>query len=263
MATHKPRKRFGQHFLTDSRTIERIVRDVAPTESDHIVEIGPGQRALTDALAQRSGRLTLIEIDRDLIGRLQEAYADDPSVTIINADALTVDISALGQSLRVVGNLPYNISTPLLFHLLEHLEAVQDCHFMLQKEVVDRLVARAGDKAYGRLSVMTGCRMSAEHLFDVPPEAFDPPPKVQSAVLRMQPVSSVDRRGTHAHFDRVVRQAFSLRRKTLRNALRGWVSAEQMAAAEIDPRRRPETLTIAEFDKLAELSDFSETDCAE
>ncbi|MEL6366507.1 MAG: 16S rRNA (adenine(1518)-N(6)/adenine(1519)-N(6))-dimethyltransferase RsmA [Pseudomonadota bacterium] len=253
MNTHKPRKRFGQHFLSDTSVVDRMLRAIAPKPGEHMVEIGPGQRALTEGLEPRTDQLTLIELDRDLVLELQQVYRENKQVRIVSGDALNQDYGALGGPLRLVGNLPYNISTPLLFHLLQHIDVVIDMHFMLQKEVVDRIVARAGDKAYGRLSVMLGCAFDAEHLFDVGPEAFDPPPKVRSAIVRLTPLPESGRLGLDSNFEPVVKRAFSMRRKTLRNALRDFVDAEQMMNIGIDPGRRPETLSIAEFDALSRL----------
>ncbi|MEL7310532.1 MAG: 16S rRNA (adenine(1518)-N(6)/adenine(1519)-N(6))-dimethyltransferase RsmA [Pseudomonadota bacterium] len=261
MNSHRPRKRFGQHFLVDQSIISAIVRAVAPTTTDHVVEIGPGQRALTDSLSRASGQLSLIEIDRDLVRSLHAAYQDQSHIRVIEADALTQDFSAMGSDLRVVGNLPYNISTPLLFHLLDHQHAIRDMHFMLQKEVVDRIAAEAGEKAYGRLSVMVARSLTAEALFDVPPEAFDPPPKVQSAVVRLTPKPQQQRLGQSPGFAALVKQAFSMRRKTLRNSLRDWLTPDDIEACGIDPSRRPETLSISEFDALARKANASETDC--
>jgi 16S rRNA (adenine1518-N6/adenine1519-N6)-dimethyltransferase len=181
MAKHRARKRFGQHFLSDPGIIDAIVRAVHPTADDVIVEIGPGQGAITDALARSAGHLHAVELDRDLVARLRRRYEDNPNVTVHEADALQFDFASLGDRIRVVGNLPYNISTPLLFHLLKFRSRILDMHFMLQKEVVDRMAASPGSKAYGRLGIMLGCHLNIESLFDVPREAFDPPPEVTSA----------------------------------------------------------------------------------
>jgi 16S rRNA (adenine1518-N6/adenine1519-N6)-dimethyltransferase len=255
MPAHKARKRFGQHFLVDNGVIDAILRAVDAKSDDHVVEIGPGQRALTDGLAARAGQLTLLELDRDLVARLQQAYAQAEHIRIISTDALAQDFGELGSDLRIVGNLPYNISTPLLFHLLEYETSVQDMHFMLQKEVVDRIVARAGDKAYGRLGVMLGCKLDAQHLLDVPPEAFDPPPRVQSAVVRLRPLPQARRLGQSPVFPELVKRAFAMRRKTLRNTLRELLTAEQIESVGIDSARRAETLSIEEFDRLANIAD--------
>ena len=269
---HRPKKRFGQHFLRDARVIERIVAAFAPQPTDHVVEIGPGEGVLTQALAGRVAHLDLVELDRDLAAQLAHTYAGAPAIAVHQADALKFDFRALaphrdvpvsretggrerpvpGQALRLIGNLPYNISTPLLFHALEQVECVRDMLFMLQKEVVDRLAAPPGGKDYGRLSVMVQYRCRVEKLFTVPPGAFNPPPKVDSAVVRLTPHATppVGVRDP-AVFARVVQAAFSQRRKTLRNSLKGLVSAEAMTALGIDPVRRAETLGLQEFAALA------------
>lgn len=249
---HRPRKRFGQHFLTSSEIIDQIVAAVAPREGETIVEIGPGQAAITAPLAKLASELHAIEFDRDLAAALQIQYADNDHVIIHEADALKFDFSSLGTDLRIVGNLPYNISTPLLFHLLEYKSCIADAHFMLQKEVVDRMCASPGNKSYGRLTVMLGCQMEVVPLFDVPPSAFSPPPKVTSSIIRMRPIPAPgveildkDLLAT------IVRSAFSRRRKTLRNALQGVVEVSDMAAVGIDPGLRPEQLPIAAWLALA------------
>ncbi|MEO0575844.1 MAG: 16S rRNA (adenine(1518)-N(6)/adenine(1519)-N(6))-dimethyltransferase RsmA [Pseudomonadota bacterium] len=251
MSGHRPRKRFGQHFLTDPHAIMRILDAVNPTAKDHIVEIGPGQGALTDALARHAQTLTLVELDRDLVKRLQRRYEAHEHVQIVSADALTVDFAALGESLRIVGNLPYNISTPLLFHLRASARRTVDMHFMLQKEVVDRIAATPGSKHYGRLSVMLQCCFDTLSLFDVGPEAFDPPPKVNSSVIRLTPKDAVDPMTQTAAFADLVLQAFSQRRKTIRNSLRQQLSIAQIIAADVDPGARPETLSVQDFARLS------------
>jgi 16S rRNA (adenine1518-N6/adenine1519-N6)-dimethyltransferase len=251
---HTPRKRFGQHFLHERGVIDRILLALSPRDGERIVEIGPGEGALTLPLLARTGTLTAIEIDRDLIPRLRGAASGIGTLTIVEADALTIDLSALaaGGMLRLVGNLPYNISTPLLFHMLDHASVVTDMHFMLQKEVVDRMGAGPGSKVYGRLSVMLQARCTVEPLFMVPPGAFRPPPKVDSAVVRLVPLPPDQIAVAHrAMFDRVVRAAFSQRRKTLRNALQQLASAEKLAAAGIDPGARAEDIEVAAFIGLA------------
>jgi 16S rRNA (adenine1518-N6/adenine1519-N6)-dimethyltransferase len=245
---HTPRKRFGQHFLHERGIIDRILLALDPRPGERIVEIGPGEGALTLPLLARHGALTAIEIDRDLIPRLRAAAAGVGELTVVEADALTVDLTALagGGTLRLVGNLPYNISTPLLFHALEHMAAVRDMHFMLQKELVDRMAAGPGSKVYGRLSVMLQARCRVEPLFRVPPGAFRPPPKVDSAVVRLLPLPAADIRiGDARAFDAVVRAGFAQRRKTLRNALQGALSAAAIAAAGIDPGARAEDVDVA------------------
>jgi 16S rRNA (adenine1518-N6/adenine1519-N6)-dimethyltransferase len=249
---HRPRKRFGQHFLVDPGVIGAIVDAIRPTSQDLIVEIGPGLSAMTRTLARSAGRLHAIELDRDLAARLESEFAGSPSVTIHEADALKFDYLKLGSNLRIVGNLPYNISTPLLFHLLQYRDAIIDMHFMLQKEVVDRMAAEPGSKAYGRLGIMLGCHYDIESLFDVERDAFDPPPEVRSAVVRMRPLPS----GTYDIKDedalsRLVAQAFSQRRKTIRNALRGMVDEETLDYVGIDPGLRPEAIPIADYVQLA------------
>ena len=252
MSKHRARKRFGQHFLTDPGVIDAIVRAVHATGDDVVIEIGPGQGAITDSLARAAGHLHLVELDRDLAARLRKRYADRDNVTVHEADALAFDFSSLGPRVRIVGNLPYNISTPLLFHLLGFREHIVDMHFMLQKEVVARMAAEPGSKAYGRLGIMLRCYLDVEPLFDVPPEAFDPPPEVMSAVVRLDPLPP----GTYdIDSDRalstLVATAFMQRRKTLRNALRKEADAEDLAAVGIDPGLRPEQVGIADYVRLS------------
>ncbi|MGE0081442.1 MAG: 16S rRNA (adenine(1518)-N(6)/adenine(1519)-N(6))-dimethyltransferase RsmA [Thiohalomonadaceae bacterium] len=252
---HQARKRFGQNFLRDHTVIDRIVRAVNPRPGERVVEIGPGLGALTGPLLQALGRLDVVELDRDLIPHLQEKFAGAGELRIHQADALRFDFRTLagpGEPLRVVGNLPYNISTPLIFHLIEQADVIRDMHFMLQKEVVDRLAAAPDTADYGRLSVMVQYYCKVERLFMVPPGAFHPVPKVDSAVVRLVPYREAPVQvNDQERFARLVAQAFSQRRKTLRNTLRGWVAAETMAALDIDPGRRAETLTLAEFAALA------------
>jgi 16S rRNA (adenine1518-N6/adenine1519-N6)-dimethyltransferase len=248
----RPRKRFGQHFLTDPAVIDAIITAVAPGPNDVVVEIGPGRGAITTSLARRAGTLHAIELDRDLAAELERRFAGTPNVTIHQADALSFDYARLGDQLRVVGNLPYNISTPLLFALLRQQERIVDMHVMLQKEVVDRIAAAPGSKAYGRLGIMLGCHFRTERLFEVDRLAFVPPPDVMSGVVRLTPLPA----GTfaiddEALFARLVATAFSQRRKTVRNALRGLVSETQLLAAGIDPRVRPEAISIADYVGLA------------
>ncbi|MEM9171159.1 MAG: 16S rRNA (adenine(1518)-N(6)/adenine(1519)-N(6))-dimethyltransferase RsmA [Pseudomonadota bacterium] len=252
--THRARKRFGQHFLTDVSVIRRILDAVADSRDHAVIEIGPGLGALTEALARRSQTLSLIEIDRDLAARLREQYADSPSVCVVEADVLSVDWQALlanSPDARIVGNLPYNISTPLLFRLVDVRELIHSAVFMLQKEVVDRMVAAPGSRTYGRLSVMLQARFSLEHLFDVPPECFDPPPKVDSAVVYLEPLHTTDPRTDSEVFAQLVTQAFSQRRKTIRNSLRGLIDTATIESLGIDPGKRPEALAIDEFATLA------------
>jgi 16S rRNA (adenine1518-N6/adenine1519-N6)-dimethyltransferase len=251
------RKRFGQHFLHDPGVLRRIVAAIDPRPGERIVEIGPGRGALTLPLLERCGRLEVIEIDRDLAALLPGLAAGRGELVVHEADVLDVDFAALhagGQKLRVCGNLPYNISTPLLFRLLESRAVIADMHFMLQKEVVDRMVAPPGGKQYGRLTVMLAAACRAEALFRVGRGAFQPPPAVDSAVVRLVPhLGDPFPLPDPGRFARVVAAAFSKRRKTLRNSLRGLIDAAQFAAAGIDADRRPETLAPAEFARLAAL----------
>ena len=253
-AAHVTKKRFGQHFLHDQHILRRIVEAVSPRAGDTLVEIGPGEGALTFPLLKAAGHLTAIELDRDLIEPLRARAVGIGELTIVHRDVLSVDFGALaaGKRLRLVGNLPYNISTPILFHVLEHAPAIEDMHFMLQKEVVERMAAEPGSKTYGRLSVMLQLRCSVEPLFGVPPGAFRPPPKVESAVVRLVPFAAADLPDTDfAMIERVVRAAFGQRRKTLGNALSTVADANQIVAAGIDPRARAEQLAPADFVALA------------
>lgn len=250
----RPRKRFGQHFLHDSGVIAKIVDTIAPQSGERLVEIGPGLGALTIPLLQRHGRLEVVELDRDLIPLLVERCRAVGDLVVHQGDALRFDFTTLasGGRIRLVGNLPYNISTPLLFHLLDHAAVIEDMHFMLQKEVVDRMAAGAGDRAYGRLSVMLAARCTVQPLFDIGPGAFTPPPKVHSAVVRLVPHGRAPFAiGDPERYARIVNQAFSMRRKTLRNALKGLVDVEQIEAAGLDPGARPETVSPEAFGLLA------------
>ncbi len=260
MLNHRPRKRFGQNFLRDGEVCEHILRCLDPKPGDHIVEIGPGRGALTERLVSAATRLDLIEIDRDLAAGLRDRYHRHADRVLVHeADALKFDLASLvnekGVALRLVGNLPYNISTPLLFRCFTFSTLISDMHFMLQKEVVDRMCAPAGSKAYGRLSVMVGFFAHVQRLFDVPPSAFSPPPRVTSTVVRLMlrptpPVACEVR-----DLERVVRAAFSKRRKTIRNALRGMLSESAIAGAGVDPGARAEQINLAEFAALARLAD--------
>ena len=250
----RPRKRFGQHFLHDQSVIQRILAAIDPRPGEPLVEIGPGLGALTGGLLRGVGRLEVIELDRDVIPELVARVGALGELVVHEADALRVDIAQLaaGRRLRICGNLPYNISTPLLFHLLEAAPHIADMHFMLQKEVVDRMAAGANDEAYGRLSVMLAVVAEVEPLFIVGPGAFRPPPRVQSAVVRLRPRPAPPfALPDPARFARIVANAFNQRRKTLRNSLRGQVDEAGFAAAGIDPIRRAETLTPADFGRLA------------
>ena len=253
-APHQHKKRFGQHFLHDPGLIRRIVQAVAPRAGDRLVEIGPGAGAITLPLLREAGQLTVIELDRDLIPRIQAAAQGVGELEVIHADVLTVDFTALarGGTLRLVGNLPYNISSPILFHCLEHAGAIADMHFMLQKEVVERMAAPPGSKVYGRLSVMLQLACRVEPLFRVPPGAFTPPPKVDSAVVRLTPLPEAERPDADpVRIERVVRHAFGQRRKTLANALQGVLTPAQITAAGVDPKVRAEQLAPAQFVALA------------
>ncbi|MCR4346071.1 MAG: 16S rRNA (adenine(1518)-N(6)/adenine(1519)-N(6))-dimethyltransferase RsmA [Sulfuricaulis sp.] len=251
---YHPKKRFGQHFLHDRHVIGRIVAALAPRPDDHVVEIGPGKGALTRELAAHLAHFDAVELDRDLLAHLPSIFPPD-KLTLHGADALEYDFCQLvqkGRKLRLVGNLPYNISTPLLFHLLDQAHCIQDMLFMLQKEVVQRLAASPGGKDYGRLSVMIQYRCRVEKLFDVAPGSFTPPPKVDSAMVRLVPLATPPVAiNDEAQFARVVRAAFASRRKTLRNNMKGLLSGDDMTALGIDPIRRAETLTLAEFAALS------------
>ena len=248
---HIPRKRFGQHFLADRGIIDAIVDAIDPRPGQAMVEIGPGLAALTQPLVERLGHLTVIELDRDLAARLR----DHPQLTVIESDVLKVDFSSVRQQagalkLRVVGNLPYNISTPILFHLLDYVDVIEDQHFMLQKEVIERMVARPATSDYGRLSVMLQWRYAMENVLFVPPESFDPPPRVDSAVVRMVPhaePAALD----PALLSTIVRVAFSQRRKILRHTLGQWLE-EKGHAGPFDVQRRAEEVPVAEYVALAQ-----------
>ena len=256
--THKARKRFGQNFLHDHNIIHSIIAHVQARENQHWVEIGPGQGALTAPLLAKNVQLDVVELDRDLVELLQRKFSQQTRFTIHSADALNFDFAALaqdGEKLHVIGNLPYNISTPLLFHLLESSHCIADMHFMLQKEVVDRICAEPGSKQYGRLSVMMQYFCQPEWLFDVPPESFDPVPKVMSAIIRLiphpQPPVAI---ASMNCFSQLVTAAFSQRRKTIRNSLSLLLTEAQIAGVGINPSARAETLTLEEFAILSNLA---------
>jgi 16S rRNA (adenine1518-N6/adenine1519-N6)-dimethyltransferase len=243
---HIARKRFGQNFLTDSGVIDAIVRAVQPKPGENMVEIGPGLMAMTQPLVERLGRLTVIELDRDLAARLRQ----HPQLSVVESDVLKVDFAQFGPGLRVVGNLPYNISSPILFHLLPHADQVLDQHFMLQKEVVDRMAATPQHGDYGRLSVMLQWRYDVEWLFDVPPEAFDPPPKVTSAIVRMTPLRAPAPLDVTL-LEELVQVAFSQRRKLLRHTLGRWLDQRRFTG-DFDVQRRAEEVPVAEYLRLCQ-----------
>lgn len=255
----RPKKSFGQHFLHDRRYIDRIVTAMMPNADDVVVEIGPGEGALTLPLLKAAGKLTAIELDTDLIPGLQARAATQGELEVVQTDVLKVDFTALAQRLgvdrlRIAGNLPYYISTPILFHCVEHFAAIRDMHFMLQKEVVDRMAAAPGSKIYGRLSVMLQLACRVEPLFTVPAEAFRPPPKVESAVVRLTPLEPEQRHDAPPlAVSAVVKAAFGQRRKTLGNALKQLLDAEMIRAAGIDPVARAETLAPDDFVRLAKV----------
>ena len=254
---HHPRKRFGQNFLRDQGVIRRIITSIAPAPGDALVEIGPGQGAITTGLLRASGTLDVVELDRDLVRPLAQRCAGDGELRIHSADALTFDFCSLtpaGGRLRVVGNLPYNISTPLLFHLLERIDCIRDMHFMLQREVVLRMAAEPGCKAYGRLSVMLQSRCRVTPLFDVPPAAFYPAPRVDSAFVRITPLADPPVIRDPARFARLVASAFNQRRKTLRNSLAKLIGSGVFEQAGVDPSLRADALPVAGFVRLANAS---------
>ncbi|HET6433365.1 16S rRNA (adenine(1518)-N(6)/adenine(1519)-N(6))-dimethyltransferase RsmA [Dyella sp.] len=256
----RPKKSFGQHFLHEKRYIERIVSAVAPRDGDTVVEIGPGEGALTLPLLAAARQLTAIELDTDLIPALAVRAAAVGKLEIIQADVLKVDFRTLAKrlgaaQLRVAGNLPYYISSPILFHCVEHADAIQDMHFMLQKEVVERMAAAPGSKVYGRLSVMLQLACRVTPLFDVPPEAFRPPPKVDSSVVRLVPLPPAERHDADPErLYNIVKAAFAQRRKTLSNGLKQQMSADAIRQAGVDPGARAETLSPQEFVSLAKVA---------
>jgi len=249
---HIPRKRFGQNFLNDEAVIAAIVAAVAPQPGDRVVEIGPGLGALTRPLAATLDRLHVIEIDRDIVARLRDLFPP-ARVTVHEGDALRFDFGALGAGLRVIGNLPYNISTPLLFHLAQYAGTIRDIHVMLQKEVVERMVAAPSCAEYGRLSVMLQYRFEMERVLDVAPDAFHPVPKVESAVVRMTPFALLPHPARdETAFARIVTAAFAQRRKTLRNALRGYFKPVDFERLSVDAGLRAQDLRLADFIRLAD-----------
>lgn len=256
--SHQPRKRFGQNFLHDLSVIDRIVSEIHPSPEKNLVEIGPGQGALTVPLLKAAGRLQVVELDRDLIPPLKLQCQPLGELTVHQADALNFDFHHCiqpGKRISLIGNLPYNISTPLLFHLVEQLDCIDEMVFMLQKEVVDRMVAAPGSKTYGRLSVMIQYYCSVEALFEVPPESFFPAPKVDSAIVRLIPYPQPPYLAKDkSRLDLIVREAFSQRRKTLRNSLKKYLTEEDFARAGINPELRAENLSVEAYVQLANLS---------
>lgn len=255
---HRARKRFGQHFVTDTCVLDRIVSAFAPRPGQNLIEIGPGLGALTTVLLQRVPHLTAIELDRDLVARLRQNFGEH-RLTINQMDILDCDLGLLEKNdrqkkLRLIGNLPYNISTPLLFHLLEQIDLIEDMLFMLQKELALRLAATPGNSNYGRLSVMTSLELDCECLFDVPPDAFDPRPKVDSTIISLKPKSNKQYQVNRKALNKIVTAAFAQRRKTLRNALSGLVSIKQFELAEIMPASRAETLSTDDFIRLTKFA---------
>lgn len=254
---HIAKKRFGQNFLTDQSVITSLVEAISPQPDDLMVEIGPGLGALTKPLLQKLNRLHVVEVDRDIIAWMQQeyikpTYGKQNNITIHNADALKFDFSSLGENLRVTGNLPYNISTPILFHLLDNVSHITDMHFMLQKEVVERMVAEPSTPAYGRLSVMLQYRLQMDYLFTVPPEAFNPAPKVESAFVRCVPHTTLPFVATdEVLFAKVVLAAFGQRRKTLRNTLKGMLDDDGFTVLNINSQHRAENLSVADFVAIA------------
>lgn len=251
----RPRRRLGQHFLRDPNTVDRLVSLIDPGPDDHMVEVGPGHGALTERLVGRVARLHLLELDTALVERLRQRWGTHPGVCIHPGDALARELAGLaptGRRLRLVGNLPYNISTPLLFWMLADIGRIQDAHFMLQREVVERIVATPGNRSWGRLGVMVGYHCHATQVLRVRPGAFWPVPRVESAVVRLTPRTGGPRTADPEALATVVRVAFSQRRKTLRNALRALGAPPPWQALGLDPRARPEQLAIADFVRLAD-----------
>jgi len=254
---HKARKRFGQNFLIDHGIIRDIVRSVHPHKDDVIVEIGPGKGAITQLLADACDNLNVIELDRDLVPWLKVKFEKHPNFQLFQADALQFDFAQLiknDKPLRIVGNLPYNISTPLIFHLLTYANKVQDMHFMLQKEVVKRMAAQPGESAYGRLGIMVQYYCAVEDLFDVPPTSFDPAPKVDSAIVRLIPYAQLPHVANNVKtLETLVNVAFQQRRKTLRNSLKQLLTAEQLESLPVDLSLRPEEISLPEYVAMSNL----------
>lgn len=254
---HRPRKRFGQNFLIDPIVISDIISVIAPAQNQHLVEIGPGQAAITRPLLKKGSKLDVIELDRDLTAWLSTQFKDESQLNIHCADALQFDFSQLvtnNHRLRIIGNLPYNISTPLLFHLLDQINCIDDMHIMLQKEVAERMSARSGSKIYGKLSVILQYYFNIEALFEIEANSFNPPPKVSSIFLRMTPhLTPPVMLNNPANFHKTVTQAFSQRRKTLRNTLKPLLSETQIESVNVDPNARAETLELSDFARLSNL----------
>ncbi|MEE4245378.1 MAG: 16S rRNA (adenine(1518)-N(6)/adenine(1519)-N(6))-dimethyltransferase RsmA [Kangiellaceae bacterium] len=254
---HTAKKRFGQNFLHDPTVISRIVNTIQPQPGDNIIEIGPGPGALTQPVLKKVGKMRAVELDREVIPKLKMFCLGDGQLDIIQADALTVDFSSFAESdgsLRVIGNLPYNISTPLMFHLFTMRNSIKDMHFMLQKEVVDRLVASPGSKSYGRLSIMAQYYCRAEFMFLVKPGAFNPPPKVDSAIVRLTPHPADNSPSTNVELmNKIVTSAFSLRRKTIRNSLKQYLTESDFAQLQLNSKERAENLSLDDFIKITDF----------
>lgn len=260
---HQARKRFGQNFLSDNHYIQRIVESVAAQADDRLVEIGPGLGAITEHLVDKVAELHVVELDRDLIPRLEQKFAGRDNFTIHHSDALKFDFAQLAgnEQIRVVGNLPYNISTPLIFHLLNQRQSIKDMYFMLQKEVVERICAQSGTSAYGRLSVMTQYYCQADMLFLVPPGAFQPPPKVESAIVRMQPYKTLPNPVKDEKLlNQIVTAAFGQRRKTLRNSLKNFIDEAGLEQLGIKPTERAEQLSLAQFVHICQKVEENQAD---
>jgi len=259
----RARKRFGQNFLTDPMVVRKIVDSIAPQTGELLIEIGPGQSALTAPLVETGVELHLVEIDRDLAERLAAQFHNNPAVHLHVGDALQMDFAAISgkRPFRLLGNLPYNISTPLLFHVLQWSDLIIDMHFMLQQEVVNRMEASPGSKAWGRLSIMCQYHCEVVQLFTVPPESFSPAPRVQSAIVRLIPHREPPVRISSMEvFDRLVRQAFSMRRKTLRNSLRDLLDVSRIEDAGIDPGLRADALSLKQFAALSEMVEHCDSE---
>ena len=249
---HHTKKRFGQHFLIDQQIVHAIVSNINPKPDDVIIEIGPGNGVLTKPIAQSKPNLHIVELDRDLIPTLERKFSHYPNISIHQGDALKFDYSSIGKKLRIIGNLPYNISTPLMFHLIQFKNNIYDQHFMLQKEVANRLAASPGGKNYGRLSIMFGTYMDTYNLFDVPAKAFNPAPRVISSVVKIKPKPNNQIIIKNpAILSKIVTQAFSQRRKTLRNSLKGLISDKIMIEMDLSPSQRAEEVPILTWSKLA------------